>query len=46
MPLTNKGRTILSAMQKEYGEKKGMEVFYASINAGKVKGAEKTGKKG
>lgn len=41
MPLTNKGRTILTAMQKQYGDEKGKEVFYASINAGKVKGAEK-----
>jgi hypothetical protein len=41
MPLTKKGETILSAMMKEYGEKKGKSVFYASINKGKVKGAEK-----
>lgn len=27
-------------MKKEYGAKKGESVFYASINAGKVKGAE------
>lgn len=41
MPLTNKGRTILTAMQKQYGEKEGKSVFYASINKGTVKGAEK-----
>lgn len=41
MPLTNKGSKILSAMRKEYGKKKGTSVFYASINKGKVKGAEK-----
>lgn len=40
MPLTKKGRTILAAMRKEYGGKKGERVFYASINAKKIKGAE------
>jgi hypothetical protein len=39
--LTKKGKTILSAMRKEYGGKKGERVFYASINKGTVKGAEK-----
>lgn len=29
-------------MTSEYGEKKGKQVFYASINAGKIKGAERT----
>ena len=41
MPLTTKGRTILTALGKEYGPKKGTSVFYAMINAGKIKGAEK-----
>jgi hypothetical protein len=46
MPLTTKGKTILTSMKDEYGKKKGENVFYASINAGKVKGAEgKTKKK-
>lgn len=48
MPLTKKGKTIKNALAKEYGEKKGEQVFYASINAGKIKGAEgkkKHGKK-
>lgn len=40
MPLTDKGLKILSNMTKEYGEKKGKQVFYASINKGKIKGAE------
>lgn len=31
MPLTSKGEEIKSAMTQEYGEKKGEEVFYASI---------------
>lgn len=46
MPLTKKGRTILTEMIHQYGsEKKAMEVFYASINAGKIKGAERRKKK-
>jgi hypothetical protein len=40
MPLLEKGQKILAAMQKEYGAKKGKSVFYASINKGKIKGAE------
>ena len=41
MPLTKKGQKIQSGMKKTYGGKKGKEVFYASINKGKVSGAEK-----
>jgi hypothetical protein len=41
MPLTKKGKKILENMQKEYGKEKGKEVFYASINKGKITGAEK-----
>jgi hypothetical protein len=40
MPLTKKGKEILSNMQKEYGTKKGEQVFYASKNKGKIKGVE------
>ncbi len=40
MPLTKKGQTILASMKKQYGAKKGESVFYASINAGKLKGVE------
>lgn len=40
MPLTEKGQKILKAMGEEYGAKKGKSVFYASINKGKVTGAE------
>lgn len=40
MPLTKKGNKILTNMKKEYGSKKGESVFYASINKGKVTGAE------
>ena len=38
MPLTEKGRKIFGAMQEEYGAEKGKNVFYASENAGKIKG--------
>ena len=38
MPLTPKGREILANMTKQYGAKKGKSVFYASANAGKIKG--------
>ena len=45
MPLTKKGLKIRQAMEKYYGSDKGDEVFYASINKGKIKGAEKKKKK-
>lgn len=45
MPLTKKGRKVKKAMEKTYGKKKGEQVFYASINKGKVKGAHKGKKK-
>jgi hypothetical protein len=40
MPLTSKGNEIKNAMTKEYGAKKGEEVFYASKNAGKISGVD------
>lgn len=40
-PLTKKGLKIREKMQEYYGEDKGEEVFYASVNKGKIKGAEK-----
>jgi hypothetical protein len=46
MPLTKKGKEIKKSMDKEYGDKKGEEVFYASKNKGVIKGVEKkNGKK-
>ena len=45
MPLTKKGKKIKSAMVKEYGSKKGEQVFYATENAGKIKGIKKGKKK-
>ncbi len=41
MPLTGKGRTILTSMMKEYGSKKGKSVFYASERKGTIKGVAK-----
>lgn len=41
MPLTKKGSKVLSAMKKQYGAKKGERVFYASENAGRIKGVHK-----
>ena len=38
MPLTKKGDKILAAMKKQYGAKKGKQVFYASANKGIIKG--------
>ena len=41
MPLTKKGKKIMSNMKKEYGSKKGESVFYASTNKGTIKGVHK-----
>lgn len=49
MPLTKKGRSILDDMREYYEKKKHRKkgtaesVFYASINKGKITGAEKGG---
>ena len=40
MPLTEKGKKVLRSMKKTYGKKKAKNVFYAMINAGKLKGVE------
>jgi len=45
MPLTTKGKKIKAAMQKEYGKKKGEQVFYATENKGTIKGVTKKKKK-
>ncbi len=42
MPLTEKGKKIMKSMQKQYGKKKAEKIFYASKNAGKITGVEKT----
>jgi hypothetical protein len=41
MPLIAKGRKVKSAMEKQYGKKKGKAVFYASERKGKIKGVAK-----
>ena len=41
MPLTKKGKEIMSSMKSQYGSKKGKQVFYASKNAGKISGVDK-----
>jgi len=41
MPLTEKGKKIKKAMEKQYGKKKAEKIFYASKNAGKITGVEK-----
>lgn len=45
MPLTKKGKKIMSSMKKTYGKKKGEQVFYATENKGKMKGLVKKRKK-
>lgn len=45
MPLTKKGKKILSAMKGEYGSEKGKRVFYASQNKGTIKGTHKARKR-
>ena len=40
-PLTAKGRKILEKMKKEYGAKKGKQVFYASAKKGTITGVHK-----
>lgn len=40
MPLTEKGQKIKGAMEKQYGEKKGEKVFYASKNKGTITGVD------
>jgi len=41
MPKTDKGRKIMASLKKQYGAKKGKQVFYASKNKGTIKGVDK-----
>ena len=41
MSLSEKGKKIRRAMRKQYGAKKGDEVFYASQKKGVIKGTHK-----
>lgn len=45
MPLTKKGRKVMKAMEGTYGKDKAEQVFYASKNAGKLKGVDKAKKR-
>lgn len=40
MPLTSKGKEIMSNMKKEYGNRAN-KVFYASRNKGTIRGVDK-----
>ena len=40
MPLTKSGMKVMHSMVKQYGAKKGKEVFYASVNKGKAGSSE------
>jgi hypothetical protein len=42
MPLTEKGAEIKKAMEQQYGEKKGEQVFYASKNKGTITGVDQS----
>jgi hypothetical protein len=44
MPLTKKGNKIMGAMKQQYGAKKAKQVFYASRNAGRIKGVDRSKK--
>lgn len=41
MPLTKKGEKILTQMKKQYGVKKGKEVFYKMERSGKLKSVKR-----
>ena len=41
MSLTKKGKKIMRSMKKQYGKKRGEQVFYATKNKGKIKGVKK-----
>ena len=43
MPLTKKGKKIKAAMKKQYGAKKGEQVFYASQQKGTITGTDISG---
>ena len=45
MALNEKGKKIMKSMKKQYGEKRGKTVFYASKNKGTIKGVEKKKKR-
>lgn len=40
MPLSPKGKKIMRAMSRQYGKKKGKDVFWASKQKGVIKGVD------
>ena len=36
MPLNKKGKKIMKSMKKQYGKKRGEQVFYATLNKKKI----------
>ena len=40
MPLTPKGTKVMQVMRKQYGKKKGTQVFWASVAKGRLNGVE------
>lgn len=45
MPLNKKGREVMSKMKETYGPKQGEQIFYASINKGRLTDVEGKSKK-
>ena len=45
MPLTSQGKRTLEEFTRRYGPKKGKEVFYATLNKGKIKNVKKKTKR-
>jgi hypothetical protein len=45
VPLTPKGKKMMSSMKKQYGMKKGKSIFYATVRKKKLKGMERKKKK-
>ncbi len=43
MPMTKKGDSILKSMRRFYGKRRGTEVFYRSINKGRLRGTHRKG---
>ena len=41
MPENKKGKNKMKSMKKQYGKKRGEQVFYATLNKKKIKGVKK-----
>ena len=41
MALNKKGKKIMKSMKKQYGKKRGEQVFYVTLNKKKIKGVKK-----